>query len=87
MSFSDVDCYIGEIRLFAGNYAPRGWALCNGQVLALAQNTPLFSILGTRYGGDGQIRFHLPNLAPLADANGHTIAYIICLDGLYPARD
>jgi len=53
---------IGEIRLFAGNFAPRGWALCNGQLLSIAQNTALFSILGTTYGGDGRVTFALPDL-------------------------
>jgi microcystin-dependent protein len=48
--------------MFAGNFAPRGWALCNGQTLSIAQNTALFSILGTTYGGDGVSTFNLPNL-------------------------
>jgi microcystin-dependent protein len=54
---------IGEIRLFAGNFAPRNWAFCQGQLLSIAQNTALFSILGTTYGGNGQTTFALPNLA------------------------
>src|SRR5438270_8706269 len=54
--------FLGEIRMFAGNFAPRGWAFCNGQLLSIAQNTALFSILGTTYGGDGQQTFALPNL-------------------------
>src|SRR6187200_2070228 len=53
--------FIGEIMLFAGNFAPRGWAFCNGQLLSIAQNTALFSLLGTTYGGDGQTTFALPN--------------------------
>jgi microcystin-dependent protein len=53
---------IGQIVLFAGNFAPRNWAFCNGQILAIAQNTALFSILGTTYGGNGQTTFGLPNL-------------------------
>ncbi|BDD05133.1 phage tail protein [Aureibacter tunicatorum] len=53
---------IGEIRLFGGNFAPRAWALCNGQLLSIAQNTALFSILGTTYGGDGRTTFALPDL-------------------------
>jgi microcystin-dependent protein len=52
---------IGEIRMFAGNFAPRAWAFCNGQLLSIAQNTALFSILGTTYGGNGQTTFALPN--------------------------
>ena len=54
--------FLGEIIMFAGNFAPRGWALCNGQILSIAQNTALFSILGTTYGGDGQSTFALPDL-------------------------
>ncbi|MDB6053818.1 MAG: phage tail collar domain protein [Verrucomicrobiales bacterium] len=54
--------FIGEITLFAGNFAPRGWAFCNGQLLSISQNTALFSILGTTYGGNGQTTFALPDL-------------------------
>ena len=54
--------YIGSIVMFAGNFAPRGWALCEGQILPIAQNTALFSILGTTYGGNGQTTFALPDL-------------------------
>jgi microcystin-dependent protein len=54
--------FIGEIRIFGFNFAPRGWAFCNGQLLAIAQNTALFSLLGTTYGGNGQTTFALPNL-------------------------
>lgn len=53
---------IGEVKLFAGNFAPRGWALCQGQLLPISQNTALFSILGTMYGGDGRTTFALPDL-------------------------
>ncbi|MCB9537585.1 MAG: phage tail protein [Myxococcales bacterium] len=64
---------IGEIRLFAGNFAPRAWAFCNGQLLPIAQNQALFSILGTTYGGDGQTTFALPDLrgrAPIHAGQG-----------------
>lgn len=54
--------YIGEIKMFGGNFAPRMYALCNGQLLSIAQNTALFSLLGTNYGGNGQTTFGLPNL-------------------------
>lgn len=53
---------IGEVKLFAGNFAPRGWALCQGQMLAISSNSALFSILGTTYGGDGRSTFALPDL-------------------------
>ncbi len=54
--------FIGEIRMFAGTFAPRGWALCDGQLLAISQNDALFSLLGTTYGGDGRTTFGLPDL-------------------------
>lgn len=54
--------FIGEIRMFAGNFAPRTWAYCDGQLLSIAQNQALFSILGTTYGGDGRTTFALPDL-------------------------
>jgi microcystin-dependent protein len=57
-----MDSYIGTIMLFAGNFAPRGWALCQGQLLPIAQNSALFSILGTAFGGNGQTNFALPDL-------------------------
>jgi microcystin-dependent protein len=57
-----MDPFLGEIRLFGGNFAPRGWMLCQGQVLSIAQNTALFSLLGTTYGGNGQTTFALPDL-------------------------
>ncbi|HTU92762.1 MAG TPA: tail fiber protein [Gemmataceae bacterium] len=54
--------YLGQISMFGGNFAPRGWALCNGQILNIAQNTALFSLLGTYFGGNGIQTFGLPNL-------------------------
>ena len=54
--------YVGEIRMFAGNFAPRGWAFCDGQLLAVSQNDALFSLYGTIYGGDGRTTFGLPDL-------------------------
>lgn len=68
-----MEPFIGEIRIFAGNFPPTGWALCNGQLMSIAQNTALFSILGTMYGGDGKSNFALPNLmgrAPLHHGQG-----------------
>ena len=56
------DPFVAEIRMFAGNFAPTGWAQCNGQLLPISQNTALFSLLGTYYGGDGKSTFALPNL-------------------------
>jgi microcystin-dependent protein len=67
------DPFVGEIRVFAGNFAPKGWALCNGQLLPITQNTALFSLLGVTYGGDGKTNFALPNLmgrAPMQPGTG-----------------
>src|SRR5271165_6538368 len=58
--------FVAEIRIFCGNFAPVGWAFCNGQILPISQNTALFSLLGTTYGGDGRSTFALPNLAGCA---------------------
>lgn len=57
-----MEPFLGQIVLFAGNFAPRGWAFCDGQLLSIASNTALFSILGTTYGGDGRTTFALPDL-------------------------
>jgi microcystin-dependent protein len=54
--------FLAEIRIFTGNFAPSGWALCDGQLMPISQNTALFSLLGTTYGGDGRSNFALPNL-------------------------
>ena len=65
--------FVAEIRIFAGNFAPTGWAMCDGQLLPISQNTALFSLLGTYYGGDGKSTFALPNLqgsAPLHQGQG-----------------
>jgi microcystin-dependent protein len=67
------DQFVAEIRIFAGNFAPSGWALCNGQLLPISQNTALFSVLGTNFGGNGTSTFGLPNLqgsAPLGAGQG-----------------
>ncbi len=56
------DPYIGEIRMFAGNYAPQGWALCNGTLQSISGNEALFALIGTTYGGDGQTTFALPDM-------------------------
>jgi microcystin-dependent protein len=68
-----ADPFVAEIRIFPFNFAPRGWAWCNGQLMPLSQNTALFSLLGTTYGGDGKSTFALPNLqgrAPMHPGQG-----------------
>lgn len=65
--------FIAEVRIWAGNFAPRGWAFCEGQLLPVSQNTALFSLIGTTYGGDGRTTFALPNLegrAPMHPGRG-----------------
>jgi microcystin-dependent protein len=69
--------YVGEIRIFAGNFAPAGWMFCDGQLLPISENETLFNLIGTTYGGDGQSTFALPDLrgrVPLHMGNGFTLA-------------
>jgi microcystin-dependent protein len=68
--------FLSEIRIMSFNFAPKGWALCNGQLLPINQNQALFSLLGTTYGGDGRVNFALPELrgrVPIHEGNGHTL--------------
>ena len=69
--------YVGEIRMFAGNFAPAGWMFCEGQLLPISENDQLFNLIGTTYGGDGQSTFALPDLRgriPLHQGNGFILA-------------
>ncbi len=69
--------YVGEVRMFAGNFAPAGWMFCEGQLLAISENETLFQLIGTTYGGDGQSTFALPDLRgrlPLHQGNGFVLA-------------
>lgn len=71
--------FLSEIKIFSFSYAPRGWAMCNGQFLPINQNQALFALLGTTYGGDGQTTFALPNLqgrVPLHEGSGHTLGEV-----------
>lgn len=68
--------FLSEIRLFSFNFPPKGWALCNGQLLPINQNQALFALLGTTFGGDGRVNFALPNLqgrVPIHAGGGHTL--------------
>src|ERR1700712_31549 len=68
--------FLSEIRIMSFNFAPQGWAMCNGQLLPINQNQALFSLLGTTYGGDGRVNFGLPNLQgkiPIHVGSGHTL--------------
>lgn len=69
--------YVGEIRMFAGNFAPAGWLFCEGQLLAISENETLFQLIGTTYGGDGETTFALPDLRgriPIHQGNGFILA-------------
>lgn len=69
--------YVGEIRMFAGNFAPAGWEFCAGQLLAISENETLFQLIGTTYGGDGQSTFALPDMRgriPIHQGNGFILA-------------
>ena len=81
----DIDVYIGQIQLFAFNFAPRGWRLCNGDSLPINQNQALYALIGTTYGGDGQTSFKIPDLtgaSPVPNMN-----YYIAVQGIFPSRD
>src|SRR5690348_7140937 len=78
------DQFVAEIRIFPGNFAPTGWALCNGQLLPISQNTALFSLLGTFYGGDGKSTFALPDLqgkAPMHQGQGQGLSQRVLGEG------
>jgi microcystin-dependent protein len=78
------DVYMGTIALVGFNFAPQGWALCDGQILSIAQNTALFTLLGATYGGNGQTTFALPNIKASSLQEG--LNYIIAVQGIYPSR-
>lgn len=79
-----MEPFIGTIQIFAFNYAPVGWALCNGSLLNIAQNSALFSLIGCKYGGNGQTTFALPDLRNAAPNSNS--AYYIAVSGIYPSR-
>lgn len=80
-----MDYYLGQIQLFPFTFTPNYWALCNGQILNIPQNSALFSLLGNKFGGNGTTTFALPNLtntSPVAGMN-----YYIAVNGIYPSRE
>lgn len=79
------DVFLGEVRAMPFGFTPNGWAPCRGQLLPIMQNTALFSLLHTTYGGDGKSTFALPELPPLQGKSG-TLQYCIALEGIYPPR-
>jgi microcystin-dependent protein len=72
---------VGQIILFSGNFAPKDWAICDGRLLPIQNNEKLYSIIGTKYGGDGQRTFASLKMQPYGDTN-----FIIALEGIYPQR-
>ena len=79
--------YLGEIRMVSFNFAPKGWAQCNGQTMQISQYQALFSLLGTTFGGDGITTFALPKLGPIYTANGGALHQCISLYGVYPSQN
>ena len=77
--------YVGEIRIFAGNFAPAGWAFCDGSLQSISVNPTLFQLIGTTYGGDGVNTFALPDLRGKGIVAG--LNYYIALQGVFPSRD
>jgi microcystin-dependent protein len=84
---ADGDPFLGEINTFAFNFCPVGWAALNGQLLPINQNTALFSLLGTTYGGDGRTTFALPTGKPVFTLTpGAPVIHCIALVGIFPSR-
>ena len=82
-----MDDVMSMIRLFAGNFAPKGYMYCDGALLPINQYQALFSLLGTMYGGDGQTNFALPNIQSVNSQEINApLRYIICVEGAYPNR-
>ena len=85
-SFAGAEPFIAEITIFAGTFAPRNWAFCEGQLMPISDNEALFSLIGTTYGGDGRTTFALPNLKD-AEKSLNGARYIIALQGIFPSRN
>ena len=84
-----MDPILGEIRLFPYTYAPVGWLPCQGQVLNIVDNEPLFSLMGTMYGGNGTATYALPDLRaknPVTVQGAEVVGYCVCVNGVYPSR-
>ena len=79
--------FIGEVDTFAFNFCPNGWSTLNGQLLPISLYTPLFSLLGTTYGGDGKTTFALPTAKPIFTATGAVLLQCIALQGIFPSRN
>jgi microcystin-dependent protein len=84
---SGAEPFLGQVTTVGFNFCPRGWAELNGQLLSISQNTALFSLLGTTYGGDGRVTFALPTGAPQFTATGIALHQCIALQGIFPSRN
>lgn len=82
-----TDPFLGEIETFAFNFCPKNWAPLNGQLINIAQNQALFSLLGTNYGGNGITNFALPTAKPIFTATGFPFTQCIALFGVFPSRN
>ena len=82
-----MNSFTGSLLLVPYDWAPRGWAVCNGQILQINQYQAVFALLGATYGGNGETNFALPNLPGPTDGNGKQLTWIICLQGDFPSRD
>lgn len=80
-----MEPFLGQIQLLPYTFAPRGWSICEGQLLSIAENSALFSLLGTNFGGDGRTTFALPDLRD-KEPNPN-VRYYIAMQGIYPSRD
>lgn len=80
-----MDCFIGQICTFPYSFAPLGWVFCNGALLQIMQYQPLYSLIGTKFGGNGSTNFAVPNLQGAEPQPG--IGYYICVQGIYPTRE
>lgn len=85
-AFAQVNQFVGQVMIFAGNFCPKNFAPTNGELMRINTNVVLFSVIGTTYGGDGQSTFALPNNKPILTENGTPLTQCIAVQGAYPER-
>jgi len=85
-AFAYADCYMGEVRYFPYDFAPRGYTQADGKLLSINQNQALFSLLMNKFGGDGRTNFAVPKLPALPSSGGDSVSAFVCTEGLYPPR-
>jgi microcystin-dependent protein len=86
LAFAGSDCFVGEVGYFAFQFTPAGYSPADGSVIAITSNLPLYSLIGSKFGGDGAKTFALPKIAPVNTGNGTTVNAYICVNGVYPSR-